>query len=80
MVLFVLRVIGNHRQSTKTRTPATTTAEGRCHLIPQWIIYDERLHYSFVSFFPFWSGLQGPNAYSLWYGVVPKPSIGEGYL
>ena len=32
-----------------------------------------------MSFF-FWSGLQGPNAYSLWYGVVPKPSIGEGYL
>ena len=32
----------------------------------------------FFSFF--WSGLQGPNAYSLWYGVVPKPSIGEGYL
>ena len=31
-------------------------------------------------FFVFWSGLQGPNAYSLWYGVVPKPSIGEGYL
>ena len=30
--------------------------------------------------FGFWSGLQGPNAYSLWYGVVPKPSIGEGYL
>ena len=24
----------------------------------------------------FWSGLQGPKAYSLWYGVVPKPSIG----
>ena len=33
---------------------------------------------SFFSFF--WSGLQGPNAYSLWYGVVPKPSIGEGDL
>ena len=31
-------------------------------------------------FFFFWSGLQGPDAYSLWYGVVPKPSIGEGYL
>ena len=26
--------------------------------------------------FFFWSGLQGPKAYSLWYGVVPKPSIG----
>ena len=24
----------------------------------------------------FWSGLQGPKAYSLWYGVVPKLSIG----
>ena len=27
-----------------------------------------------VSFF--WSGLQGPKAYSLWGGVVPSPSIG----
>ena len=37
------------------------------------------------TFFVFWSGLQGPNAYSLWYGVFPygvfpKPSIGESYL
>ena len=31
---------------------------------------------SFSSFFFFWSGLQGPKAYSLRYGVVPKPSIG----
>ena len=29
-----------------------------------------------LSFFFFWSGLQGPKAYSLWYGVVTKPSIG----
>ena len=28
------------------------------------------------SFFFFWSGLQGPKAYSLWGGVVPSPSIG----
>ena len=28
----------------------------------------------FSSFF--WSGLQGPKAYSLWGGVVPSPSIG----
>ena len=27
-----------------------------------------------ISFF--WSGLQGPKAFSLWYGVVPKPSVG----
>ena len=29
----------------------------------------------FLSSF-FWSGLQGPKAYSLWGGVVPSPSIG----
>ena len=28
----------------------------------------------------FWSGLQGPKAYSLWGGVVPSPSIGYEYL
>ena len=27
-------------------------------------------------FFFFWSGLQGPKAYSLWGGVVPSPRIG----
>ena len=32
----------------------------------------------FLSFF--WSGLQGPKAYSLWGGVVPSPSIGYEYL
>ena len=41
-----------------------------------WYNYDTYAPF----FFFFWSGLQGPNAYSLWYGVVPKPSIGEGDL
>ena len=34
-----------------------------------------QMFYSFFLFF-FWSGLQGPKAYSLWGGVVPSPSIG----
>ena len=34
--------------------------------------------WNFLSFF--WSGLQGPKAYSLWGGVVPSPSIGYEYL
>ena len=38
-----------------------------------WLLY-----ISFFSFF--WSGLQGPKAYSLWGGVVPSPCIGYEYL
>ena len=41
--------------------------------------YDETAEtYLFLSFFR--SGLRGPNAYSLWGGVVPSPSIGKGNL
>ena len=51
------------------------------HSVPGYINrWDVYVKVSFFLFFFFWSGLQGPNAYSLWYGVVPKPSIGEGYL
>ena len=34
----------------------------------------------FLSFSFFWSGHQGPKAYSLWGGVIPSPIIGYDYL
>ena len=40
--------------------------------IPIEITYEQGYFFSFF----FWSGLQGPKAYSLWGGVVPSPSIG----
>ena len=38
--------------------------------------YSGEVQPQYFFFLFFWSGLQGPKAYSLWYGVVPKPSIG----
>ena len=40
------------------------------------IHYLLRKHFFLSFFFFFWSGLQGPKAYSLWGGVFPSPSIG----
>ena len=41
-----------------------------------WETYFPVFNMLSVRFSFFWSGLQGPKAYSLWGGLVPSPSIG----